>query len=319
MKRLMVYFFFDKDGIVDDYVPYFLQKFRPYCEEICTVVNGIVTDGSRRKLEKYSNVILERENTGLDAEAYRYGLNYYGFEKIRSNFDEVILTNFTIYGPFFPLDIMFKNIEDTDCDWWAPFKWYIKEQDFRHMPSFFNVYKKNLVQSLDFEKYWVEMPTIKSYYDSCTIHEQRQTKYWQSLGFKEGTWINDIKYKDFWSNHWPLTQADRIVIEDKYAFIKRKCFYSDFMFTEQQFELIKNILNYLKANNLYDTSLIVLNLLRTLNFNESKKDFKYWKYKLLNKIYPNNNKRIKYRTRIEKVHLLSEYKNYLQDIEMENN
>ena len=74
MKRLMIYFFYDKDGIVDDYVPYFLEKFKPYCEEICTVVNGTVTDDSRKKLEKYSNIVLERENTGFDSGAYKHGI-----------------------------------------------------------------------------------------------------------------------------------------------------------------------------------------------------------------------------------------------------
>ena len=85
---------------------------------------------------------------------------HYGFDKIKEIYDEVIVTNFTLFGPFFPLDDMFKNIEEQDCDWWAPFKWYIETDDFRHMPSFFNVYKKNLISSPLFEEYWVNMPEI---------------------------------------------------------------------------------------------------------------------------------------------------------------
>ena len=83
MKRLMIYSFYDKDGIVDDYVPYFLEKFKPYCEEICTVVNGTVTEESRKKLEKYSNVVFERENIGFDSGAYKYGIKHYGYEKLK--------------------------------------------------------------------------------------------------------------------------------------------------------------------------------------------------------------------------------------------
>ena len=139
MKRLMIYFIYDKDGIVDNYIPYFLSSFKPYCEEICIVVNGFLTEESKQKLEKVSSQILIRENKGLDVGAYKYGLNHYGFKNIKENFDEVILTNFTLFGPCFPLDDMFKNIEEQDCDWWAPFKWYIKLHNFRHMPSFFNV------------------------------------------------------------------------------------------------------------------------------------------------------------------------------------
>ncbi len=316
MKRLLIYFFYDKDGIVDDYVPYFLEKFQPFCEEICTVVNGTITEKSRNKLEKYSNIVLERENTGFDVEAYRYGLNHYGFEKIRNNFDEVLLTNFTNYGPFFPLEEMFKNIEETDCDWWAPFKWYIKETDFRHMPSFFNVYKKNIIKSEEFEKYWKNLPKIQTYADSVLKHEQKQTKHWQNLGFKEGTWIDDFKYKDFWNEYWPLTKADRLVIEDKYAFIKRRSFYSE-MINEEQFILVQNFLRYIEEKNLYDTKLIAKNLCRTLTFVEPKKDFKYWKYKLLYKIHPNKDKRKKYIQRLEKYLFTPKYKKLINNYNRE--
>ena len=312
MKRLMIYFFYDKDGIVDDYVPYFLEKFKPFCEEICTVVNGNVTNKSKQKLEKYSNVVLVRENTGLDVEAYKYGLNHYGFEKIKNDFDEVILTNFTIYGPFYPLDEMFENIEKSESDWWAPFKWYIKETDFRHMPSFFNVYKKNLITSPEFEKYWNNIPKIQSYADSVFLHEQKQTKHWQNLGFKESIWIDDYKYKEFWNEYWPLTKADRLVIEDGYPFIKRRSFYPE-MLTEEQFILIQNVLKYLNEKNLYDTNLITKNLYRTLNFVKPKKDFKYWKYKLLYKIHPNKDKRKKYIQRLKIYLIISEYKEFIKN------
>ena len=44
MKRLLIYFFWDKDGIVDDYIPHMLKSFRPFATELCVVVNGEITD-----------------------------------------------------------------------------------------------------------------------------------------------------------------------------------------------------------------------------------------------------------------------------------
>lgn len=55
MKRLMIYFFYDKDGIVDDYIPYFLKSFKPFCEKICVVVNGLLTNDSKKVLKEIAN------------------------------------------------------------------------------------------------------------------------------------------------------------------------------------------------------------------------------------------------------------------------
>ena len=30
MKRLGIYFFYDKDGVVDDYIPFFLRQLKPF-------------------------------------------------------------------------------------------------------------------------------------------------------------------------------------------------------------------------------------------------------------------------------------------------
>ncbi len=312
-KRLMIYFFYDKDGIADDYIPYFLQSFKPFCEEICVVVNGLLTDDSKKKLEKVSNKILIRENKGLDVEAYKHGLFHYGFENVKNNFDEVIITNFTLFGPFLPLDNMFKNIEEQNCDWWAPFKWYIETDDFRHIPSFFNVYKKSLISSPHFEKYWNNLPEIVTYADSCAKHEQKQTKHWQSLGFKEGVWIDDAKYKDYWKLHWPLICADKLILDDSYPFIKRRSLYVE-NFINNQEKILSNLLSFLNQENSYPKELIIDNLVRTQNLEIKRFNIKLLKAFLLYKIHPSKKKRIKYQEKIKTFYNEKSYKMYLKDL-----
>ena len=55
MKRLCIYFFYDKDGIVDDYVPVYLQAMQEFFSEICVVVNGKLTQTSEQKLKTFSD------------------------------------------------------------------------------------------------------------------------------------------------------------------------------------------------------------------------------------------------------------------------
>ena len=96
IKRLIIFFFYDKDGIVDDYIPYMLNDLNKNISELMIVCNGLLEDKSREKLEKLTSNILVRENKGFDIWAYKTGLEHYGWKKL-AEFDEVIFMNFTIW------------------------------------------------------------------------------------------------------------------------------------------------------------------------------------------------------------------------------
>ena len=167
------------------------------------------------------------------------------------------------------------------------------------MPSFFNVYKKNLINSDHFEEYWKNLPDIITYADAVLKHEQIQTQHWQNLGFKEGAWIDDYKYKEFWEDGiWPLVCSDRLVIEDGFPFIKRRCFYVEDN-PINKLELLKNIKNFLGKNTNYDIGLIFDNLKRTQNLNTKIPiSFKLIKAFLLQNIHPKKENRNKYKMRV---------------------
>lgn len=263
-NRLGIYLFYDKDGIADDYIPYFLQRFKPFLKELCIVVNGKLTEASRQKLAPLADRLLVRENKGFDAWAYKYALEYYGWDKL-TEYDEVILCNYTFFGPFYPLEKLFTDMDKKECDWWSLYKWYeplpVKHQ---HMPSFWIAYRKSLVGSKDFRKYWETLHEINSYADSTIYHEQRQTPYYDQKGYRAATWIDHHKYKTVWEEHWPLSYADKTVIEDKCPFIKRRCFFiQDGKMPLAQ--VVQHIIPYLRTHTNYDLGLIQQNLTRTQN------------------------------------------------------
>ena len=49
VKRLIAYFIYDKQGIVDDYIIYMLCALKEHSSEIAVVVNGKLTSESREK------------------------------------------------------------------------------------------------------------------------------------------------------------------------------------------------------------------------------------------------------------------------------
>ena len=79
IKRLGIYFFFDKDGIVDQFITYFLADLVKSLDRLVIVCNGKLTSQGEDRLREYTNEILVRENKGLDVWAYKTGLEYVGW------------------------------------------------------------------------------------------------------------------------------------------------------------------------------------------------------------------------------------------------
>lgn len=274
MKRLGIYFFWDKDGVVDDYVPYFLEKLKPFCDELCVVVNGTVNNKSHRILKNSCDTLLYRENIGFDSWAYKHAIEHYGYKYIAQNFDELLCCNFTFYGPIFPLSEMFDEMERRDCDFWGITTHPKSDNKLNgtidvpeHIQSFFVAYKKTILQSEFFENYWKNLKPIENYFDAIVFHEFIQSNYYKSNGFKIDTYISKEKYNEKLkaTNYiaYTLTQ----IKEDRIPTLKRKifdtCSGSKFIFAMKNCTQSK-LIEYVKNNTEYDVKLIEQNAKRTL-------------------------------------------------------
>ena len=116
-KRLVIYFFYDRRGVVDRYVPYFLEDVKRNVSEIFIVCNGKLNDEGKKVLAQYGKVLI-RENIGYDVWAYKTALESYGWEKLQT-YDEVIMMNSTIMGPVFPFSETFEKMDKKDVDFWG--------------------------------------------------------------------------------------------------------------------------------------------------------------------------------------------------------
>mgnify|MGYP004466038715 CR=1 FL=1 len=266
MKRLGIYFFYDKEGIVDDYIPFFLSQFKPFLSKLCIVVNGQLTEESKQKLLPYADNLLVRENVGFDAWAYKYALDFYGIEKL-VDFDEVILTNFTFFGPFYPLDTLFDKMDQSPADLWGFFRWPNYDENRQcllphALSTTFISYRRSLLQSEAFKKYWEQLPAINSYNESVCLHEQRQTQYYERYNFRIATWIDYQSYQKYWPTHWPLFCAYDLIVKESFPFLKRRQFFVEeghFTWGWKNLEII----DFLQKHHLYDVSLIYKNICRT--------------------------------------------------------
>ena len=257
-SRIGIYFFYDKDGIVDDYISYLLNDLIKNIDELVVVCNGKLSEEGYKVFKKYAGEIIVRPNEGLDVWAYKAGLSYYGWDKIEE-FDELVMLNHTIMGPVYPFYETFDKMKDRDIDFWGITKHNRMEEDIfginpygympEHIQSHFMVFRKKLLCSKEFQNYWDNFRKINNYRESVGFHESYFTKYFSDLGYKWEVSVDVCDLHDMSDN--PGFYCIRELIEKRRCPIfKRRAFFHDYgQFLETTAgQVVYELYKYLEEN-----------------------------------------------------------------------
>lgn len=272
-KRICIYFFYDREGIADRYVDFFLSGLSTVFEKTIIVSNGDISEDTRRMFQKYTEDILVRENKGFDVWAYKEAMEHVGWEEL-AKYEELALVNCTIMGPVYPFSEMFSVMDQrTELDFWGitafgklegdPFGYspygYLPE----HIQSHFIVIRKKLFLENDFQQYWENMPEINSYEESIGLHESVFTKKFSDMGYKWDVYVHAPKENG--TSYYLMMDPVQAIRDDRCPIFKRRSFfqpainYINESAGEQPYELFR----YLKNHTDYDTDMILENLIRT--------------------------------------------------------
>lgn len=272
-KRITVFFMYDKDGVVRDYVFHLVKSLKDISNYLVIVSNGPIADNYKNKLLDCCDEIFERENFGFDVWAYKEAFEHISWD-ILTEYEELVFANFTCYGPIFPFSEMFKKMENSDADFWGAVKepeqnsyllppngGYINE----HIMSYFTVIRHKMLASLEFKYYWDNVPKITSKKESTALHEVVFTKYFEDLGFKSDSFVNLNKFRGRCNNS-SIIKADELLINERCPLLKRHAFIFpsyvnnlDVAFSNQA----KALLDYVDQNTDYDVNLIWDDILAT--------------------------------------------------------
>ena len=66
MKRLGIFFFYEKKGDVDDFITYYLADLNKNLTDLVVVCNGKLSEQGRAAFSRFTDNIIVRENKGLD-------------------------------------------------------------------------------------------------------------------------------------------------------------------------------------------------------------------------------------------------------------
>ena len=117
-NRCVVFLFYDKDGIVDQYVLDMLDDLRENAAFVYVAVNGVITPEGRARLARHSDEVFCRVNAGFDVGGYRDAIFNLGFREL-AKYDELVLMNYTFFAPLYPFREMFETMNPKDLDFWG--------------------------------------------------------------------------------------------------------------------------------------------------------------------------------------------------------
>ena len=115
MRRVGVFVFYDFENKWDSYVDYLLDSICPLLSKLIIVLNSKLDEQKTNELEKWSDLIIERENVGFDAGAYKDVILKLGVSFFQ-DYDQLIFFNDTFYGPIYPWNNMFDTMEKQKAD-----------------------------------------------------------------------------------------------------------------------------------------------------------------------------------------------------------
>lgn len=262
LKRVGVYLFFDERGVVDDYVVYMLSALREHTDRVIVVCNGAPNEEGLEKFRSSGVEVMVRDNSGFDVYAYKECIESIGRSGMEE-YDELLLMNYTFYGPLFPLSEMFGKMDSTECDFWgitahaesgSPFDAGLR-MPF-HIQSHFIAVRGQMLNSDAFWNYWEAMPPINSYQDSILQHESRFTGHFSDLGYVPSVYMNPTEFS---SQHPIFVEVD-LTIQKRCPIIKRRVFFHDPLYLEAEAIDLHRAIDLIRTYTDYPLDLIWKNI-----------------------------------------------------------
>lgn len=271
--RVAVFATHDSQGIVDEYILFCLKELKNVADDIIVVSNHELSLLQKKKLYM-ATTIIERDDEGYDVGGYCAAINFLKKKELLSKYDEMIIMNDSVFGPFYPFDEMFNEMDKKpELDFWGIT--YRGESNFdgsdaiypRHIQLYFYVIRKRMLHSKIFEEYWNHiLDKITDFRSAIINYEFKFTKYFEDNGFIWDVYCKTPEYdtEKIAHNLSPYHYCTAELIREKRCpLMKRKLFTGDFIdarFTNKSDA--KNALKFVMQNTKYDTNLIWKHILR---------------------------------------------------------
>lgn len=275
-KRACIYFIYDSEGIIDDYILHQLKALRENISFLHCVINGYLSVEGRKKLEIIADDVYVRENKGNDIGAYKAAIQHIGWDRL-SNFDELVLMNNTCFGPVYPFKEAFDWAAQRDIDFWGltqdtKSNW-LESKDYLHynkkkihFQSYFLSIRKTLLGSKLLNDFFAEIPEDTSYIASGCTYEYAFPGYFEDRGYKGEVYCDTIDDYNYPLLHDPV----RLLKEFRMPLFKKRSFFHHYtdVINNTAGEATVRLLEFLENETEYDVDMIWQSILRTCSLSD---------------------------------------------------
>jgi len=189
-KRAAVFAHYDRDGIVDEYVLFYLSSLRKMCDFVVFVSTAALSAAELGKVQSLADVAITRENIGHDFFSYKAGLAELEKNGLE-NYSGIILCNDSAYGPLYPLEEMFASMENSDADFWGVTESY---EITHHIQSYFLVFRKAVFLSEAFLNFWTAMVLVNDRFEVVRRYEIGLSRLLEENGVRSAAYVNAGAY-----------------------------------------------------------------------------------------------------------------------------
>ncbi len=213
-RRLTVFSHWDPDGIIDDYVLYYLKELKKY-SDIIFVSDGVLSFEEIKKITPYVNKSICIKHGEYDFGSYKIGFE--NCTETLCDYDELLFVNDSCYGPLISLDDLFDRFSYEKCDFWGLTDYC--EIGIQHIQSYFICFKKQVFESLVFKNFIFSIGKESAKKDIIKKYEIGLTTLLVGSGFSYSSLVDLGKAnKVFTSESFSLTKMF------KFPFVKRAIF-----------------------------------------------------------------------------------------------
>lgn len=175
--RLALFAHFDEGNRVKPYIVDHLAKLKEHCSRIVFISTSALPEREMERVRPFVTEVLLKENVGYDFGMWRHALERISW----GHFDEIVLTNSSVFGPVWPLGPIFERMSQTPCDFWGMTD---TREGAWHLQSYFLVLRRRLIESPQFTAFWQGVLPFRRKGAVVLSYEIGLTAYFEDYGFR---------------------------------------------------------------------------------------------------------------------------------------
>jgi len=184
-KRLCIFSHFDRMNRVDPHVLYHLRALQALgCDIVFVTPCGDLPQSDCELLLTICHKVILRRNHGYDFGSYQAGILEMGGAH---DYEQILLTNDSVYGPFYDLKAIFEEFVRRDIDIWSITD--SMEHEY-HLQSYFLVFKREAWRHPLIQQFWKKLWLMSSKKAVIHVYEIGLSRAAKRAGLRLGAWCD---------------------------------------------------------------------------------------------------------------------------------